>query len=95
MRTLEQRLSYEHLELISTSKPTVSDSLSHRIASLGSQLVKGMARLFLGSNEPQIWTHADKTGQQVWYVRDPHTQEVSCLSSEHEVRVWLDNRSYS
>ncbi|MEB3212258.1 MAG: hypothetical protein VKL39_12930 [Leptolyngbyaceae bacterium] len=94
MRTLQQRLSYEHLELIPQSQSPRSHSLGRVAHSIRTYVERGLTRLFMGAQEPHIWAHTDKRGNQSWYVRDPKTQYVTRLNSEDEVRIWLDDRYY-
>jgi hypothetical protein len=95
MKTLDQQLRYEHLELISDSQPTVSRSLRHHISSIAASIGRGLTHFFTKTREPQVWVQTDRRGQKVWYVREPHTNQVQRFDSEHEVMVWLDNRFYA
>lgn len=48
----------------------------------------------LVSNEPQIRQRRNRFGQTYWQVYDPATNHSTSLSSEQEVRQWLEQRFY-
>lgn len=48
------------------------------------------ARILIPSNEPRISLKVDRNGQQCWHVHDPGTGHSARLSSELEVRIWLE-----
>jgi len=93
MQTTEQRLRYEQLELVrDQSRGIVSIVKQGRslLTQLGIQAIRALAP----SHEPRIWTRTNGSGDQIWYVRDNHTRQVTRFSSESEVRVWLDKTRY-
>lgn len=45
-----------------------------------------------GYSEPRIQENRDRTGNVYFSVVDPITNQVQPFESEHEVRVWLENR---
>lgn len=47
------------------------------------------------SNEPKIWTTTDRRGRVYWYARDPMSGRKLAHASEHDVRVWLEQRYYN
>ncbi len=55
-------------------------------------------RWFQGSvsslNEPCIRVKKGRDNQSIWQVWDPHRQETLYLSSEDQVRTWLETRYY-
>ena len=103
MRTLEQQLSYEKLELIARSS-AVSSSLEKRVpmAERATELFRSILSAAIyrltHSHEPRIWTSTIKSGlnagEMLWHVHDPMTQQRVTLTSEAEVRTWLDTRYY-
>ncbi|HEY9622834.1 MAG TPA: hypothetical protein V6C78_20925 [Crinalium sp.] len=46
------------------------------------------------TSEPRIWQRRDRSGQLIWHVYDPTTNQSSRFTSEAEVRAWLDQRYY-
>ncbi|WP_250126747.1 hypothetical protein [Chroococcidiopsis sp. CCMEE 29] len=46
------------------------------------------------SDEPQVRQRCDRSGQIYWQVYDPATNRSARLSSEQEVRQWLEQRFY-
>lgn len=91
---------YAELELISTdfhksrvhlSAPVrIWQALGHCFR-LGSLYQILFARLLNGS-DPRILKRCDRQGNYYFEVYDPHNQERLNFSSEHEVRIWLDQR---
>ena len=94
MRTLEQRLSYEKLELIQPPKSWATSSVIKSVRSLFTQFGNTVVRALTMAEEPQIWTHADTSGSLVWYVRHPLANHIARFDSEQDVRVWLEERRY-
>lgn len=47
---------------------------------------------FAGSTEPQISRRVSRSGDVRWRVFDPVSGRSALLSSEAEVRAWLDSR---
>jgi len=46
------------------------------------------------SYEPHLWKTTDSTGQVTWNAYDPKTGRSAQYLSEHEMRVWLEERYY-
>lgn len=46
------------------------------------------------SSEPQVWRSFDESGQATWNADDPTTGEKIRGISEHEMRIWLEERHY-
>ena len=99
MRTLEQKLSYEHLELITRPSPAATQqNRVKRTIGFFYRLMSTAMHQLTHSHEPRIWTSTIKTGPNVsqtrWHIYDPMTQQRATLASEAEVRTWLDTRYY-
>ena len=89
MRTLEQRLSYEQLELIpsrSRNAGNIFKPVILFVTQMGARLVQALVM----AEEPHIWTKADEHGSLIWYVRDAQTRHVKRFDSEQDVRAWLE-----
>jgi hypothetical protein len=58
-----------------------------------SRVFQALMDQFIHSNEPQITLkrHADR---EYWHVYDPTTQKATTLTTEADVRVWLEQRYY-
>ncbi|NEQ96827.1 MAG: hypothetical protein F6K30_08905 [Cyanothece sp. SIO2G6] len=91
MRTLDQELRYQKLELVSSRSLQVPSPLASWKTRLN-QVCQGLLQVFTISNEPRIWTRTSKDGQTSWHIYDPVNQRRLTLMSEEEVRVWLDTR---
>jgi hypothetical protein len=95
MRTSEQLLQYERLELLSDApkqaqRPFRSRSPLPWLRKIGQWIA---ARL-VSSDEPQVSKIKGSEGHEFWRIYDPVTRITTTLSSEAEVRMWLDQRYY-
>ncbi|MGF1459386.1 MAG: hypothetical protein ACFBSG_10205 [Leptolyngbyaceae cyanobacterium] len=89
---------YARLELLSPDQllelrsPTGRDQAAAiaRLQRWGSALL----RYFTGSQEPRISVQQDSEGQPVFEIYDPVDQSRHTLTSEQDVRVWLEKRYY-
>ncbi|MBD2463240.1 hypothetical protein H6G89_19585 [Oscillatoria sp. FACHB-1407] len=92
MRTYEQRLNYEKLELI----PTTQSSLQDKLGLVVSGFQKAWERLvgfFELSSEPSVYHTSDASGEW-WYVYEPTTGRSFWFATEAEVLEWFDTRHY-
>ncbi|UBF28172.1 hypothetical protein K9N68_09960 [Kovacikia minuta CCNUW1] len=53
-------------------------------------LLQFLGKVLTSGQEPRIWERTDRTGNTRWYVYSPITGYTACLSSEQEVRMWLE-----
>ena len=58
-----------------------------KLRKIGQNLTKG-------KTEPQINYKCDRKERCYWLVYDPISGYSTTLSSEQEVRIWLENRYY-
>ncbi|NJO19100.1 MAG: hypothetical protein HC838_02140 [Spirulinaceae cyanobacterium RM2_2_10] len=65
---------------------------NHPIWKATTQAWGWLVRSLSHSHEPRLWTKLDSQGHVHWYVRDPITGQRLEQASEHEVRVWLEQR---
>ncbi|MGJ3249178.1 MAG: hypothetical protein ACFE0I_24275 [Elainellaceae cyanobacterium] len=93
MKTHQQWLDYQALELIPPDEEK-STRLWHRwLAALSSWWSYGINRLealIILDAQPRIWQKTDRHGNTWWSIYDPMTRRFYQFSSEHDVRVWLD-----
>lgn len=54
----------------------------------GSSLVHYLTR----PNEVRIWQVSDRQGKTYWKAYDPYTNTTTYVSSENDLRVWLEQR---
>ncbi len=94
MRTSEQWLQYERLELL-TDPPKPARRRPALVRSWLRALGQWANSLFVNTHEPQIWKIEHSNGREYWKVHDPVTRHTTTLSSEAEVRMWIDQRYYS
>lgn len=57
-------------------------------------ILNRLISVLVPSTEPQI-TRVAQNGKLIWKVYDPQTQQRLILTSENEVRSWLESRYYS
>lgn len=81
---------YKKLELIPDSVPQPKAGVAG-IGAWFANLWHSLTR-FHGTNEPDIWQTMDRHGNLWWNAYDPATGQISYLSSEEEVLMWLDQR---
>jgi hypothetical protein len=62
-----------------------------RTASTLKQFWRYLKSAFSGNSEVRVW-QCDRLGQTYWKIYDPLTGYRSTMSSEAEVRVWLEKR---
>lgn len=46
------------------------------------------------SNEIQVWQKTDRYSNTYWQAYDPKTGESTSLSSEAEMRIWIEQHYY-
>lgn len=92
MRTYEQQLNYERLELISRPAPIAEPqpSAMNWLYSIGRKIVD----FFSVNSELQIWQTTEPTGETWWRAYDPVSGQSAWLASEDEVLEWVENRYY-
>ena len=93
MRTIDQQLRYEELELISRC-PQVPPTLLKQVTSALQTIWHHTMDYFTRGDEPRIRMTSTQSGQKIWHLYDPVTQEKVTASSEEEVRFWLETRYY-
>lgn len=45
-------------------------------------------------HELQVWRKSDRYGNAYWQAFDPKTRRSTSLSSEAEMRIWIEQRYY-
>ena len=64
-----------------------------KISNLFTSILAKVRRILVTSNhEPQIEQKCDRYGNKYWQAYDLHTNKSYSFGSEHEVRVWIENR---
>lgn len=66
----------------------LSQSLAVTFKDAGASLVRYLTR----PNEIRIWQVSDRQGETYWKAYDPYTNTSNYLSSENDLRVWLEQR---
>lgn len=59
-----------------------------------SQLWESLINALAGQSEPKIVRKRDRFGNWYFRVYDPVSQQSATLSSERELRAWIDQRYY-
>jgi hypothetical protein len=57
-------------------------------------LLQKVLAYFMEPSEPIVWTVQDATGLIHWKAYDPSTNRSIDYTSEHEMRVWIEQRHY-
>lgn len=89
MRTHRQWLNYQKLELISDQQ-SEAKRRDQVVLSAFKNIWDMLLTTLITGSEPRIWQTIDSSGKTGWKVYDPKTERVIQLSSEAEVRTWLD-----
>lgn len=84
--------TYQELELISSST-SESENTKVTIFSWLDGIWKFLVTFLAQRNHLKIWQTNDRKGNTLWHIYNPATGQVETLSSEAEVRMWID-RSY-
>ncbi|GAB4228599.1 MAG: hypothetical protein Kow00121_57560 [Elainellaceae cyanobacterium] len=80
---------YKELELISESEPNLCSSRSTKQTWLnGIWQILDLA--LFRDLEPRMWQSIDQSGQTNWYIYDPKTGHTLHLSSDAQIRLWLE-----
>ena len=81
-----------------TPFPTFSRPTTKRLG-IGQKIIhlaKGITEAFFNSlvlySEPKIWKKTDAEGNIIWKTYDPMTGFTASFDTEHQVRVWLEER---
>lgn len=82
----------EQLTKISFSKKlaNLSQALVTSFKDAGASLIHSMTR----PNEIRVWQVVDRHGEPMWKAYDPYNDTTSYLSSENDLRVWIEKRYY-
>ncbi|MBD3884616.1 hypothetical protein IFO70_23025 [Phormidium tenue FACHB-886] len=90
MRTQQQRLNYQKLELITT--PSEKRSRAQVFLPIFRNFWNNLLMIFISSDEPQISRAIDAKGELYWRILDPRTGKLIFCNSEQEIRVWMEQR---
>ena len=84
---------YRELELITDVELNVTTKPSRTSLWLD-KVWKFLIKSFTQAHELKLYQVTGKAGKSYWYTYDPKTGLSTCLGSEAEVRIWLDQRYY-
>lgn len=87
MQTQAQKNLYRTLEQI--TEP-ISDFNSNRFKNWLAQVGNFIVQYLTTRDEPKVWQSKDWFGHSWWNVYLPRTGQMVRLSSEAEVRIWLE-----
>lgn len=65
-----------------------------KLKNITSQIGQSFINFLTRPPEPKVCQKSDRAGNTWWSVYDPSTGRSSNLSSEMEVRMWLEERRY-
>lgn len=87
-------LSEEPQELLYISPSTLKAAQRKRIRLSIGHYWSRFLHYVTGNSEPMIWQKTNDQGDIFYSVYDPRSQQSMTFSSEHEIRVWLEQRYY-
>ena len=73
-----------------TQKTRQSLLLFENFKAIVEQLIQALTR----GHELQVWRKKDHDGNAYWQAFDPKTRKSISLSSEAEMRIWIEQRYY-
>lgn len=79
------------------SKTSEEKQLSKAKSQIFSILDKFCQRLLTGlisKNEVQVWKKSSKNGNSEWHAYDPATGQSTCVASDAEMRIWIEQQYY-
>jgi len=85
---------YARLELLNSEYAQPTERVSAESPSRWQRWGQALFRYFLGAKEPRIVTKIDRDGHLFYEVYDPIDRRHHTFGSEHDVRVWLEERYY-
>lgn len=92
MQTEAQRVLYWELEQI--TEP-ISSSGNNPSKGWLTDVWQFIARAMTASDESKVWYSTDWLGHIWWNIYFPRTGQTVRLSSEDEVRIWLEENLHS
>ena len=75
-------------------QPPAAPKLWQQTQHLFVQVGRSLLEVLIGSREPQIISSQSRDQQTTFQVYDPVRSTHHFFESEHEVRVWLEQRYY-
>lgn len=76
---------------LSAQKIKISQSLSEKLQKIFQGVIYALTR----GHELQVWRKKDRNGNAYWQAFDPKTRRSTSLSSEAEMRIWIEQRYYN
>jgi hypothetical protein len=73
-----------------TQKTKLSLLLFENFKAITEKLIQALTR----GHELQVWQKKDRNGNAYWQAFDPKTRKSTSLSSEAEMRIWIEQRYY-
>jgi hypothetical protein len=83
----------ERLERI-FNQPTQERCIKPKFYTMVTNLIQSIIKGLVVSEELHIWQKCDRFGNNWWHAYDPVTGRYTCVSSEAEIRSWIEERYY-
>ena len=93
MKTYQQQLNYQELELI-YSQPHHSKAKTSALLPNLKQVWNEFLELWTLNTEPRIREEIDHSGKMVWRVYDPKRDRTFKLDTQEQVLAWLEERHH-
>ncbi len=93
MRTYQQRLNYEKLELISPQVPKSKTKMLVPLSSLR-QLWQAFLDFWAFEADVRIWEVVDRNRRLSWQIYDPVSDRFLRLDTQEQVLTWLEERHH-
>lgn len=85
------------MEGVESESQTSSARFRAILQALGSGLKhiwQAVATFWVGSDEVQVWQSRNRAGHVLWHAYDPKTGTSAAISTEDELRTWIEERYY-
>jgi len=92
MKSLATGNTYYSLEQIPSKAPQKKSVRSFR--SEINDIWQATVAHWKATSEPHVWRTQDQSGQEAWNAYDPASHRTVRQVSEHDLRVWLEERHY-
>ncbi len=66
--------------------------IGQKIINLAKIITEAFCNSLVLDSEPKIWKKTDAEGNIFWKTYDPMTGSTASFDTEHQVRVWLEER---
>ncbi|MCL1471899.1 hypothetical protein [Argonema antarcticum] len=93
MKLATASLDNQQRELRDNTETNLKEYTPHKFAFLNKfwqSLVKGI----VSGKDLRVWQKSDRSGNTEWHAYDPATGRSTCVASDAEMRMWIEQQYY-